>query len=178
MSKFFPNRQTEAIKMKFKRPARNLSVRKRFMALVANEKVVSKHLAESFFLVTTKLCNIRLSFKLRLHGLIIQQLMFLKYLQSNLEPEVNLNARPEKRTRIEEFTEDECWTFFETRKVDLHRLKNCLRMPDTVIFNNRQRMLGETVFLRGLYELVSGEDQENIALNVFGRDQPSTIVSF
>lgn len=32
-------------------------------------------------------------------------------------------------------------------------------------------MKGETIFLRGLYELVSDEDQYNISNNVFDRDQ-------
>ena len=32
-------------------------------------------------------------------------------------------------------------------------------------------MAGEEVMLRGLYELVSGEDQYNIAENVFDREQ-------
>ena len=31
-------------------------------------------------------------------------------------------------------------------------------------------MTGEEVFLRGLYELVSGDNQERICLNVFGRE--------
>jgi hypothetical protein len=31
-------------------------------------------------------------------------------------------------------------------------------------------MSGEEVFLRGLYELVSGETKHNISRNVFGRD--------
>ena len=39
-------------------------------------------------------------------------------------------------------------------------------------------MSGEEVFLRGLYELVSGEDQHNISRNVFGREQTSQSRAF
>jgi hypothetical protein len=31
-------------------------------------------------------------------------------------------------------------------------------------------MIGEEVFLRGFYELCSGETQEKICVNVFGRE--------
>jgi len=39
-------------------------------------------------------------------------------------------------------------------------------------------MSGEEVFLRGLYELVSGEDQHNISANVFGREQTAQSRAF
>ena len=108
--------------MKFKKPARTLSIRKRFMALTANEKVVSKELVLQFMKITHKLCNSRLSFRLKLHGFIIQHMLLIKYMQINLEPNVNLEILPDKKTSINDFTEDECWNFFETRKEDLVRL--------------------------------------------------------
>ena len=39
-------------------------------------------------------------------------------------------------------------------------------------------MSGEEVLLRGLCELVSGEDQHNISRNVFGREQTAQSRSF
>jgi hypothetical protein len=45
-----------------------------------------------------------------------------------------------------------------------------LRFPEWVILENRSKMKGEEIMLRGLYELVNGEDQNSIATNVFGRD--------
>ena len=39
-------------------------------------------------------------------------------------------------------------------------------------------MTGEEIFLRGLYELVSGEDEHNISVNVFGRDQTAQSRAF
>ena len=45
-----------------------------------------------------------------------------------------------------------------------------LNFPEECILDNGSNMLGEEVFLRGLYELVSGETQHNISRNVFGGD--------
>jgi hypothetical protein len=39
-------------------------------------------------------------------------------------------------------------------------------------------MSGEEIFFRGMYELVSGEDQHNISSNVFGRDQSAQSRAF
>ena len=39
-------------------------------------------------------------------------------------------------------------------------------------------MPGEEVLLRGLYELVSGDDQFDISNEIFGRDQPAQSRAF
>ncbi len=64
----------------------------------------------------------------------------------------------------------DCWTFFKARKLDLSRLVRVLKFPFRCKFDNRMVMSGEEVCLRGLYELISAEDQDNIARNVFDRD--------
>jgi len=58
-------------------------------------------------------------------------------------------------------------------KLDLVRLLRALRITNIVILSNGWKLLEEEVMLPGLYELVSGEDQCNIAviINEFGRDQ-------
>ena len=53
----------------------------------------------------------------------------------------------------------------------MERLFKCLRIPHTIRFDNRTKMSGVEVFLRSIYELVSGEDQYHICENVFGREQ-------
>ena len=60
---------------------------------------------------------------------------------------------------------------FSHGKSDLFRMVKSLRFPAVLKFENRFKMSGKEVFLRGLYELVNGENQYNIAENVFGRDQ-------
>ena len=52
-----------------------------------------------------------------------------------------------------------------------------LKFPDTVTFDNRIRMSGEEVFLRGLYELVTG-NLKHIIANFFGRDFSCQVRAF
>ena len=68
----------------------------------------------------------------------------------------------------------DCWTFFIAKKLDLPRLVRVFCCK----FNNRMVMSGEEVCLRGLYELISAEDQHNIARNVFGREQSAQLHYF
>jgi len=60
--------------------------------------------------------------------------------------------------------------FFETKEQDLPRLLNGFRIPQNIRLMNGSVMTGEEVFLRSLYELVSGENQYNISVNICGRD--------
>jgi hypothetical protein len=80
-----------------------------------------------------------------------------------------------KRRTIGSFSDASWWNFFETDKSDLPRLMAALGIPDRVVLDNGSVMLGEEILLRGLYELVSGEDHYNIAVNVFGRDQSHVV---
>ena len=48
---------------------------------------------------------------------------------------------------------------FQFRNEDLKRLPRCLRIPNTVVLDNGSKFPGEEVLLRGLYELVNGEDK-------------------
>lgn len=68
--------------------------------------------------------------------------------------------------RIASFSECQCYTYFETRKEDLPRLLQGLRIPLVCKFDNGSVMVGEEVMLRGLYELVTSESQYSIAENV------------
>jgi hypothetical protein len=77
---------------------------------------------------------------------------------------------PDRHRTIESFSESDCWQYFETRKADLYRMVEGLSFPEECVLENRSVMSGEEVFLRGMYELVSGEKQYSIARNVFGRD--------
>jgi len=67
--------------------------------------------------------------------------------------------------------DDNCKPFFNFRREDLHRILPLLRFPETCELGYRHKMSGEEVLLRGLYELSSGDEQHDIAVNIFGRDQ-------
>jgi hypothetical protein len=70
---------------------------------------------------------------------------------------------------IRSFTASDCKLMFEFKKADLQRLLPLLHFPDECCFDNRSKMAGEEVFLRGLYELVSAANKHEVA-RVFGRD--------
>jgi hypothetical protein len=70
---------------------------------------------------------------------------------------------------IRSFSASDCKIMFEFKKTDLLRLLPLLCLPDDCKFDNRSKMAGEEVFLRGLHELVSGANKHEIA-RLFGRD--------
>jgi hypothetical protein len=77
---------------------------------------------------------------------------------------------------IESFSDSDCYIFFRFTKPHLRELLVLLKLDieeEDVEFDNNEHMRGEEIFLRGLYELVSGETQHKIATNVFGRDGSS-----
>ena len=93
------------------------------------------------------------------------------YLSKCLQLPYELNRPSRRNCSIDSFDDSQCWNFFEFRKEDLFRLFRPLNFPSICYLSNKSVMSGEEIFLRGLYELVSGEDQFNISENVFGRDQ-------
>ena len=60
---------------------------------------------------------------------------------------------------IQTFSASDCKLMFEFKKTDLLRLLPLLRFPEECTFDNRSKMAGEEVFLRGLYELVSAANK-------------------
>jgi len=94
----------------------------------------------------------------------------MKYLSIKVVEDDGMEQCGRYNRTIESFSPSDCKIFFEFKKKDLFRLFHLLQFPDTCRFDNRSSMSGEEVFLRGLYELVSGETKHNISRNVFGRD--------
>jgi hypothetical protein len=98
---------------------------------------------------------------------------FLMYLRMVLEPQNFKIERPMRITiTIGSFTNYNCWNFFEFCQADLVRILIGLEVDgDKYTLENGSVMSGEEILLRGLYELVSGDDQYLIAERMFGRDQ-------
>jgi hypothetical protein len=67
-----------------------------------------------------------------------------------------------------DITPEFSFEFLRFRRQHIDQLYALLRFPDEVILDNASVMCGEEVFLRGLYELVTGEKKTSIALR-FGR---------
>ena len=95
---------------------------------------------------------------------------FVHYLDTVTYDDEPTDSTPDRKRTISSFTPCECKIFFQFRRDDLVFLCRELRFPDIVKLNNGIKMPGEEVMLRGLYELVSGENQHKIALHIFGRD--------
>jgi len=76
---------------------------------------------------------------------------------------------------IDSFADNECYVQFRFRsKAQLHRIFNCLQVPDTMSFNDEQwthKFGGEEVLLFALEYLASGNSIESIIRHQFGRDE-------
>lgn len=143
------------------------------MAITSQEKLLSKRYYRIFLISIVKW--------VRKKDERIMQLAkwgYLMYLKTIIDPGIYIAPNGRLDRTIESFTESQCWNFFEFRKLDLIRLVRELKFPKTCRFDNRSKMSGEEVLLRGLYELVSGEDQYSIAENVFGREQSTQSRAF
>jgi hypothetical protein len=74
--------------------------------------------------------------------------------------------------KITSFQLDDCKPFFRFKRVQLTRVAKLLGFSQPMVLDNGAVMDGEEVFLRGMYELSSGENQFKICKNCFGGDQP------
>jgi len=154
----------------FKKPARKLSLRKRFLALTSNEAVYVRSLDKRLSKLLTGLKQLRLSKQRKSEGLSLAKAIAEEIIEVMIEPAFELHKQPSLRNSINSFSESECWNFFETKKEDLYRLKVNLEFEDKCILENGSVLSGEEALLRGLYELVSGADQHEI-IAIFGKDQ-------
>ena len=150
--------------------ARTLSIRRRFQALTSQEQVLATKL-QKLVLVTLVRAKTSESDEESQQLSLLAHLALKKYCNI-VYFEVEGLSRPIRLDRrIVSFSPSQCWNFFETRQEDLIRLLHVLRLPELWTLTNGSTMAGEEVMLRGLYELVSGEDQYNRAENVFNCEQ-------
>jgi hypothetical protein len=156
--------------LKFRNIARNLSIRARYNALTSNEQVKLRILKKAMVLVAVAR-QVAQTESCRDHNDRMLRSLLAQYLEIKVDqsPPLPAVSRYDQDVCIDHFDESECYIMFRFRKPELRRLFTLLRFPEVVKFDNRGKMSGEEVFLRGLYELAHGETKENIALNVFGR---------
>ena len=138
-----------------KKLARNLNYRRRYMALTSNDQVMARKIRRCLIIM---LLNDTANEKADKDIDFCIEALLQMYFQS-------------KRNFIKDFQDSEVKIYYTFNSVDdLTHLYQLLKFPNKVIFDNRSTMGGEEVFMRGLYELVSGENQERICMNVFGRE--------
>lgn len=107
----------------------------------------------------------------------LYKIVLVKYLRAHfmtekeVETRMEQEANPDRHLTIDSFSDGDCKVFFRFLKSDLKELFEELNFDKCVVFVNRKTLSGEEVFLRGLYELVSGSSQYEIRRNVFGGTQ-------
>lgn len=153
-----------------KKTARQVSIRRRHAAINSNDQVYGRRL-EKLIKVLLVRSVLETNEVEKANIMRITKVLSIKYFQLMFEFYEPLPRPLRWIISIDCYSMEQCWNFFRTRKDDLWRLCSGLRFPESIVLSNGSRMPGEEVFLRGLYELVSGENQYNIAENVFGRDQ-------
>ena len=158
-----------------RRSSKRLSYRYRWQRLTSHEQVELRYLRKQFILVATlrELADDdeRIPDLLTAIGLRYASVTF------NFSARIRLGTVV-LRTSINDFNDSDCFIFFRFLKADLFRLLILLNFPHTVKFNNRAKMSGEEVMLRGLYELASEETKHKISANVFGREWSSQSRAF
>jgi hypothetical protein len=156
----------------FRRPARHLNIHQRHRSLKSQEQVICRRIIKLFRVVSNGLVihmqflgreTFRTSQIFKFGGTLLCLLIYsfmVVLTDRNEERDLieRLNMLNKQRT-IGSFSDASCWNFFETDKSDLPRLMAALRIPDRVVLDIGSVKPGEEILLRGLYELVSGEDR-------------------
>jgi hypothetical protein len=149
--------------MEMRQRARKLNLRRRPWALTSNETVQMKKLRR---LITVSCLKAKYDienadFHHRLAWMAYRRLLGLSYM-----PVMHLPHSIDRKRDVASFDDIDCWTFFKCKKEDFPRLLRVLRMPEVCVLSNRIKMSGEEVFCRGMYELISGEDQHSVSRNI------------
>lgn len=143
---------------KFRKPAKELAYRRRHLALTSNEQVRLRTISGVIKFLTMKQMIKPKEFCEREKGLLkslYATYLSIVYLSEKEElPEI----RPDYTRTISSFTPSNCYIFFHFRRRELHRFFPLLQFPDVCVLENNSAMAVETLFLRGLYELVTAEN--------------------
>ena len=156
-------------------PRRSLSRRLRFLGLTSHEQVELRKLRRYLLLFAClkeeaieRGDDCYANLMLKCQNYCEKRYFHIKFIDAVFFQLPNL---PNLARTIDSFDESSCDQQFRFLKHHLHLLLRPLRFPCVVLLNNGIRMPGEKVFLRGLYEIRSGDNQYDAAVNVFGRDQ-------
>jgi len=165
------------MRFKIRKPAHKIAYNKRHLAMDSNSQVKCRILRRMLYTVLAKR---EIDGCLSKEAEDILKGLSALYAASVISAEDDSDdLTQESRERdVDSFTESACRINFRFLKKDLHKLVDLLQFPEVAIFPNRSTMSGEEAFLRGLYELVSGENQQKACSNVFGANQPVQSFAF
>lgn len=158
-----------------RKPAHKLSLKKRHTALKSIEAIQIRKLKKMLLLVGIhRYCNPE-----GIKHDDLSKFLLIKYFSLRLTPVIaRTPSTPSTHRTVSSFQEWECHLFFRLRRPELLRVIRLLQFPNKVYLSNDTPLPGEEVFLRGMYELVSGADQLRIAEHVFGLDQSTQSRAF
>ena len=100
----------------FKKPARKLSLRKRFLALSSNEAVYVRSLDKRLLKLMTGLKQLRLSKQCKSEGISLAKAIAEEIINVMIEPTVQLTSLASLRTKIDSFSDSECWNCIELKR--------------------------------------------------------------
>ena len=78
----------------------------------------------------------------------LARLAMERYYAINLQLKRELEPTPQVKARIEDFSDNDCWNFFETKKTDLYRMMRGLRFNRDFTLDNHWTVSGEEVSAR------------------------------
>jgi len=150
-------------RLKIRKPARQTGIRKRGRSLSSNEQSICRNLEEGIMnaAILQEIAEDEGDFLL-LDAVIDATAAEYVKVMVDTGDELNKPPRPFDFD-LEAIAEDWCYEFLRIRKPDLRRYYNLMRFEPTITLENGTSMTGEEVFVRGMYELVTGEKQTSIA---------------
>lgn len=155
------------MKLVLKKKASELYYRKRYQRLTSHDQVQRRKSKQFIlFLLYLKIFLPKRGFTTTLE--IFLRCFMYRYLSISYSIEEPLQTRKNFYRTIDSFSASDCKINFAFNKRELRSLLVLLKFPHEVVLDNRSRKTGEEIFLRGLYELVSGGNQEQICQTVFG----------
>jgi hypothetical protein len=169
--------------MRVKKTAKKLAYGKRHLAISSHEVVKAKRLKlliQTLFVLVeeTKKKEEERSHPPQIVGTEnelghldkILKISIVRYLHLVIERPIHHddNCRPNAHRTIESFRPSECLIYFRFTRAHLFLLVELLLFPQVVKFDNRAKMSGEEVLLRGLHELPHGSNKFIIANEIFG----------
>jgi hypothetical protein len=159
-------------------PARKISYRKRHLALSSHDQVTLRKLTTLCQAVVLKIHRDNLPRSSPYWGH-LKKLYALKLAVEycEVDPTVQeVDTQIFDRT-LDSFSEADARLLFAFQKSDLVLIYSELKFPQFCILSNGQKLSGEEVFLRSMYELVTGENQEKICRILFGRENSYELVT-
>jgi hypothetical protein len=149
-----------------RKTSKQLSYRFRYQAMSTHDQVEARKWRK-LFLIFLILSFTHKSLKT---SFVLPAVKYLSLILEDPEDYEEENKPSRKEVIVDSYSYSTCKLFFQFKKPDLSHLIELFKFPEVVRFDNRGKMSGEEVFLRGLHELVSGENQERMCKTLFGRE--------